>query len=66
MTQRQVLEQVSVEEFKQWVAYFALESEEYKEKLERQIALEQSAAKSDEERADDIKRLLGFYNGTDR
>tara|TARA_R110002167_G_scaffold357967_1_gene573717 strand:- start:74 stop:265 length:192 start_codon:yes stop_codon:yes gene_type:complete len=58
MTRRELLETMPPSEFKQWVAYFSLEDEEYKQKLEHKVALEKSSKKSDEERAMEIRAML--------
>jgi hypothetical protein len=57
---------MSAEEFMDWVAYEMLKDTEYREKWEKQIALELSSQKTAEERADDIRRLfaeIGASNG---
>ena len=58
------METMPPSEFKQWVAYFSLEDEEYKQKLEHKVALEKSESEQSErkslteERAMEIRAML--------
>lgn len=62
MSQQQLLDTMELDEFRNWAAFMSLKNEDYKEKLDKELALEKSASKTAEQRAEDIKRMLGFYN----
>ena len=52
--------QMDVQEFKYWVAYFSLNDEKYKEKIEKKLSEE----RTEEENAFAIQQmLLGLKNG---
>ena len=62
-TRAELLDTVSAEEFKQWVAYFSLQNEEYKEDLENKVAQEAMKTKTAEELAQQMRAmLLGLQN----
>ena len=46
------------------MAFHALQDEEYKKKVEREVSLEDGANKSQEDLAEDMRRMLmGIQNG---
>jgi len=63
-TKGELLMQMGSKELTQWMAFNALQDEEYKKKVERDVSLEDGALKSQEELAMDMKRMLmGIQNG---
>jgi hypothetical protein len=46
------------EEFKQWVAYFSLQDEEYKKDLEYKVSMEEQKNKTEEELAKQMRAML--------
>lgn len=58
---------MSTTEFKQWAAFYSLQDEDYRNKMEAEASKENSANMTDEERAEAIRNMiLGLQNGTDR
>lgn len=54
-------------ELSDWMAYEMLGNDELKKKLEHEVALENSAKRTAEQRAADIKRMFeGLTNGSNR
>lgn len=49
MTRKELLETMSPNEFRQWVAYFSLQDEEYKTKMEDEQARYEMANKTEAE-----------------
>ena len=51
-------------ELTQWMAFNALQDEEYKKKVEKDVSLEDGALKTQEDLAMDMTRMLmGIQNG---
>lgn len=51
-------------ELTQWMAFNALEDKEYKEKLERAVSYEDGKKKTQEELAEDMRKMImGIQNG---
>lgn len=67
-SQQEILTGMAPTEFKQWVAYFSLQDEDFKDRIEAEVSKENSAKMTDEERAEAIRNMLiGLQgNGTDR
>jgi len=63
-TKSELLMQMGSRELTQWMAFHALQDEEYKKKVEREVSLEDGANKSQEDLAEDMRRMLmGIQNG---
>ena len=62
MTRKELLEKITPEEFKQWVAYFSLEDGEYMEEIQQKVAMEDMENKTKEQLAKDMKAMLMGLN----
>lgn len=63
-TKGELLRDMGSNELTQWMAFNALQDEEYKKKVEKDVSLEDGANKSQEDLAEDMKRMLmGIQNG---
>lgn len=63
-TKGELLRDMGSNELTQWMAFHALQDEEYKKKVEKDVSLEDGANKSQEELAEDMRRMLmGIQNG---
>lgn len=58
MTRKELLETMTPEEFRQWVAYFSLQNEEYKTKMEDEQAMTEMASKTEEELGLQMQAML--------
>lgn len=62
MTQQELLEKMTPQEFRQWVAYFSLRDEEYREKMEKEQALKEMESKTQEELAIAMRNMIMGLN----
>lgn len=62
MTQQELLDKMTPQEFKQWVAYFSLRDEEYREKMEKENALKEMESKTQEELAIAMRNMIMGLN----
>lgn len=57
-TREELLNTITPNEFKQWVAYFSLQDEEYKKDLEYKVSMEEQKNKTEEELAKQMRAML--------
>lgn len=63
-TKSELLTVMGTKELNQWIAYTSLKDDKYKERLERDISYEQGKQKTQEQLAEDMRKmLLGIKNG---
>ena len=57
-TREELVNTMTPTEFKQWVAYFSLQDEEYKKDLEYKVSIEEQQNQSQEELAQQMRAML--------